>query len=215
MSATVPIDSLIRFLHARPEQRAAIDRLLLGASGGRGGGDSQGGESGGYGDTGGLFEALMRIEKKVDAMKAAVAGVQAGPGIQVSEPEAGKVFLLLKRMEGGPKQRKASLGTVFRLLVLEGLSQRAAAARCGCVESLISARVVAIVRRFGMSIERLRNFASELVSLEAAAKAERTRKKKFGRPDDFDRPEVTGSDGDDVEEREGQRFGDEDEEEER
>ena len=215
MSPTVPTDSLRRFLQATPEQRAAIDRFLLGASGGPGDGGSQGGESDACRDADGILEALKRIEQKVDAIKAGSAGVQAGPSIQVSEPEAGKVFLLLKRLESRPKQRKASLATVFRLLVLEGLSQRAAAARCGCVESLISARVVAIERTFGMSIERLRNFASALVSLEAAAKGERIRKKKFGGPDDFDRPEVTSGDDGAVEEHEGQRLGDEDEEEER
>jgi len=208
MPDTIPTDSLMRFLQATPEQRAAIDRFLLGASSGHGGGDSQRRENGGCGDAGGILEALRRIEKKVDAIKAEIAGVQARPDIQVNEPEAGKVFLLLKRLESRPKQRKASLGTVFRLLVLEGLSQRAAAARSGCVESLISARVAAIEKAFGMSIERLRDFASELVSLEAAAKGERTQKKEFDRPDDFDRPEGMASDGDDVAER-----GDEDEEE--
>jgi hypothetical protein len=141
----------------------------------------------------------------VDTIIAGSAGVQAGTDIRVSEPEARKVFLLLKRLESGPKQRKASLGTVFRLVVLEGLSQRAAAARCGCAESLVSARVVAIERAFGMSVERLRSFASALVSLEAAAKGQRTREKEF------DRPEMMESDGDDEE----QRFGDEGEDEER
>jgi hypothetical protein len=56
---------------------------------------------------------------------------------------------------------------------------------------------------------------SELVSLEAAAKGERTRKKKFRRPDDIDRHELMGNDGDEVEEREGQRVGDKDDEDER
>jgi hypothetical protein len=212
MSATVPIDSLTRFLLATPEQRGAIDQFLLGASAAPDGGDGRGGQSGERGNAGGVLAALMRIEEKVDAMQAGIAGVQAGPDIQVSEQEAGRVFLLLKRLESRPKQRKASLGTVFRLLVLEGLSQRATAARCGCVESLISARVVAIERTFEMSIERLRNFASELLSLEAVAKGERTRQKKFGRPDDFDRSEATENEGDDGEEREGQCFGDEQDE---
>ncbi|MCX6927145.1 MAG: hypothetical protein NT154_28655 [Verrucomicrobia bacterium] len=205
MSATVPIDSLTRFQQATPEQREAIDRFLRGVPGEIGGG----GQSGERGDIGGVLDALMRIEKKVDAMQARIAGAQAGPDIRVSEREAGRVFLLMQRLESRPKQRKASLGTVFRLLVLVGLSQRAMAARCGCVESLISARVVAIERTFGMSLDRLRNFASELLSLEAVAKGERTRKKKFGRPDDSDRLEVTESDGDDVEEGEGQRSSDE------
>lgn len=205
----MPIDSLMRFLQASPEQRAAIDRFLCGVPGELGGCDSRGGQSGECGDAGRVLNALMRIENKVNAIQAGMAGVQAKPDIRVSEQEARRVFLLLQRLESRPKQRKASLGTVFRLLVLEGLSQRATATRCDCVESLISARVAAIERAFGMSIGQLRNFASELLSLEAAAKGERTRKKNFGRPDDFDRPEVTENDGVEVEEREEQHFGDE------
>jgi hypothetical protein len=55
-----------------------------------------------------------------------------------------------------------------------------------------------------MSIERLKHFASELQSLEAAAKGERRRRKSAGRPDDFDHPE--GDEEDDGER--GEDFGD-------
>ena len=210
MDETVSTDSLLRFLRATPEQRAAIDRFLLGAAGELGGGSSQArqGDQSGGGD--GLGEALGRIERKLDAVQAAAAG-KAGPEVRAGELEAQRVFLLLKRLEGGPKQRKAPLATVFRLLVLGGLSQRAAAARCGCVESLMSARVAAIERAFGMAIERLRSFASELLSLEAAAKGERRRKKKFGPPDDFERPEGAAEDSASEEDR----FEDREEDEER
>ena len=107
----------------------------------------------------------------------------------------------MQRLEDGPKLRKAPLYKVFRLVIRQGLSQRETATRCKCVESLISARVATIERVFGMSVERLRSFASELRSLESAAKGERTRKKKHGRPDDFDVSELAenengGWDGD-------------------
>jgi len=205
MSATVSTDFLLRVAQATPEQQAAIDRFLRAVPGEIGGGGRQGDERGQGEDADGVLDALDRIEKKVDAVRTGIAGTQSEPDDRAGEGEARRVFLLMQRLESGPKQRKASLGTVFRMVVLEGLSQRAAAARCGCVESLISARVVVIERAFGMSVERLRSFASALLSLEAAAKGERTRGKKFGRP------EMMESDGDDEE----RRFGGEGEDEER
>ena len=205
MSATVSTDFLLRVVQATPEQQSAIDRFLRGLPGEIGGEGKQGDERDESEDAGGVLDALLRIEKKVDAVRAGSASAPAEPANGVGEREARRVFVLMQRLESGPKQRKASLGTVFRMVVLEGLSQRAAAARCGCVESLISARVVAIERAFGMSVERLRSFASALLSLEAAAKGRRTREKEFGRP------EMMESDGDDEE----QSFGDEGEDEER
>jgi hypothetical protein len=113
-----------------------------------------------------------------------------------------RVFALMMGLEDGPKQRKASLQVVFRRVVLEGCSQRVVASGCKCVESLISARVGTIERRFGMSVERLRCYASELKSVEWAVKGQRMRRKSAGRLDDFDQPE--GGEGED----EGEDFGD-------
>jgi hypothetical protein len=64
---------------------------------------------------------LRRIEGKLDKVLASGAGAGAAP--VVSEHEAQRVFLLMKRLEGAAKQRKAPLPTVFRLTVLEGHSQ--------------------------------------------------------------------------------------------
>ncbi len=134
--------------------------------------------------------AMERFERSLEAVRKLVLEVNrcggVGSSIQVTEGEARKVFLLLKGLETGAKERKAPLGAVFRLLVLEGLSQRVVAGRCGCVESLISARVAAIESGFGMSIGRLRNFASELREMETAVKGERRRKKGAGAPEDFE-----------------------------
>jgi hypothetical protein len=139
---------------------------------------------------------LLRVAQATPEQQAAIEGILSGgvlqKGTEATEKEAQRVFLLMQRLEGGAKQRKAPLAGVFRLLVLQGLSQRAAAARCGCVESLISARVAAIERAFGMSIERLRSFASEVLSLEAAAKGERAHKKRYGQPDDLDEANLVG-----------------------
>jgi hypothetical protein len=126
-----------------------------------------------------LLEAVRRVEGKVDAVQAAVVGRHevAAP---VSESEAKRVFVLMKRLEGGPKQRKAPLATVFRLVVLEGHSQGKTARLCDCVPALISRRVKTIESRFGMSIEQLRNFASTILEMEATVKGDRYRKRKGG-----------------------------------
>ncbi len=124
------------------------------------------------------------MERKVEQVREEVVGrAAAGEGCGLlEESEARRVFGLMKRLEGGAKQRKAPLGTVFRLTV--GLSQRATARRCGCVAPLISRRVRTIEARLGMSVERLRNYASTILEMETAVKRERFRKKKRGAPSD-------------------------------
>jgi hypothetical protein len=94
--------------------------------------------------------------------------------------EAARVFGLIKRLESEPRQRKAPLVTVFRLLVLEGRSQNAVALYCRCAKSLVSARVTTIEERLGMSIERLRSYASTLREMETSVKAERRRRHQDG-----------------------------------
>jgi hypothetical protein len=142
--------------------------------------------------------AMDRFDRRLEAERKLVLDIKrggaVGSGIQVTEGEARKLFLLLKGLETGPKERKAPLGAVFRLLVLEGLSQRVVAGRCRCAESLISARVATIESGFGMPIERLRNFASDLREMETAVKGERRRKKSAGAPEDFEARD--GADGD-------------------
>lgn len=189
MTGTIPTDALARYLAATPEQRAAADRFLRGVAAEPGGGSEPGGAGAEPGGGGGVPAALRRIEQKVDAMRARIEGGAAGREVEVSEREAARVFLLLQRLEGGPKQRKAPLPAVFRLLVLGGLSQRAAAARCGCAESLISARASAIERAFGLSLERLRSYAAALAEMETAVKGDRWRRRSAGRPDDAEEVE--------------------------
>jgi hypothetical protein len=90
----------------------------------------------------------------------------------------------MKQLEGTPRQRKAALSAVFRLTVLEGHSQGKTARLCGCVPALISRRVRTIESRFGMSIERLRNFASAILEMATTVNEERYRKRKRGAPTD-------------------------------
>lgn len=197
MAATVPTEALTRYLAATPQQQEVIDRFLR-----RGAPASGAGPRGGARDE--VREALRRIEQKVDAVKARLEGGAAAPEAPASAGEAERVFVLLQRLEGEPKQRKAPLPLVFRLLVLRGLSQRAAAARCGCAESLISARAAALERAFGLSLERLRAYASALVEMETAVKGDRTRRKRDGQPDDFARGDEAAEGGEAEEDEGGQ-----------
>jgi hypothetical protein len=128
--------------------------------------------------------ALEHMDAKIDVVLEKLAAIENGRAREVeacvSESEAQRIFLLVRRLEGGPQQWKAPLGMVFRLTVLEGHSQAKAARLCGCVPALISRRVKTIESRFEMSIEQLRNFASTILEMEASVKGDRTRKKKRG-----------------------------------
>jgi hypothetical protein len=79
--------------------------------------------------------------------------------------------------------------------VREGLSQAETARRCECVPGLISRRVKAIESGFGMSIERLRNFASVLLEMERSVKGDRYRKRKRGAARDEDGEDNDGPEG--------------------
>lgn len=188
MCPTVPTDSLMRFLQATPEQRAAIDRFLLGASGGPGGSGSQGGERGGIGDAGGVLDALMRIEKKVDA----VLKSDRGGGAEllegylpeqkgaICESEAARLFRLFGELLAMGTNLIASPARVFDLMVFKKMARAETAFECRCAASLITRRVALIERHFAMPIERLRAFASDLKERQRTVKGDRYAKKKLG-----------------------------------
>jgi DNA-directed RNA polymerase specialized sigma24 family protein len=90
------------------------------------------------------------------------------PPDRASEDEARRVFALMKALDAGERTRKAPLERVFRLLVLEGLSQEAVAVKCQCSPGLISSRVAEIERRMGRPVAELRGMASELGSMDAS-----------------------------------------------
>jgi hypothetical protein len=126
---------------------------------------------------------------------------------KLDQGEASRIFRLMKLLESEPGQRKAAPALVFRLVVLEGLSQKQAAARCRCVKSLISARVQSLESRFGLTIERLRAYATMLGDLEATVRGDRRRRKTAGRPDDFDRPELVATPGEETDDGEPDKWG--------
>lgn len=106
---------------------------------------------------------------------------QAAP---IRESEAERIFVLLTKLRAKPGTRKAHPATIFELTVLQGLSQKDAAARCrpACAPSLVTRRVQDIEREFGLTIEQLRDYASDIRERESAVKADRVRKPKHGGP---------------------------------
>jgi hypothetical protein len=80
----------------------------------------------------------------------------------VTEAEAVRVFALMKSLDSGLKVRKAPLGRVFHLLVLEGRLKAEVARQCNCTASLITLRVAEIEKRMKRSVSELQSFATRL-----------------------------------------------------
>ena len=79
-----------------------------------------------------------------------------------TENEAARVFALMRALDDGERKRKAPLGRVFQLLVLEGLSQEAVARQCECAPSLVTLRVGEMEARLKRPVTELRALASRL-----------------------------------------------------
>jgi hypothetical protein len=124
----------------------------------------------------------------------------------MGQSEAQRIFAVLTKLRTEPRKWKAPLHTVFELMVLKGKSGKDVAADCECVPSLVSARVKTIEERFDMSIETLRNHASELLEVEASVKGDRRVSKKDG-----DVMGWTGGAGAEMEEEAGSEEGGESE----
>ena len=94
----------------------------------------------------------------------------------VSDDAAVAVFALMKKLDDASRTRKAPLGRVFRLLVLEGHSQAVVAVKCRCTPSLISLRVAEIERRMQRPLSQLRLLATRLVEINTTVQDSRARK---------------------------------------
>lgn len=109
----------------------------------------------------------------------------------LSENEAVRLFALYEKLKSENNYRKASLHEVFTLLVLDKISQTAAAKKLKCSEGTISARVKVIEDKMYCKIEILRNSASELRNMEIEKDTQARKLYRKGLTDD------TKSDDDD------------------
>ena len=122
--------------------------------------------------------AIKPLERTVEALAKGPGGMRKG-GV-LSDNTAQRIFDLMRRLEPDPKKKKAQLLTVFRITVLDRRTQKEAATLCKCRESLMSRRVEDLEKEFGMSIEELRYYGSQVLDLESSVKGERNRKKALG-----------------------------------
>ncbi len=172
MSATVSTDFLLRVAQATPEQQADIEAILRRGESGeaRAGRGRQGEEE--------VRAALMRIERKVDGLAAAAALARAKGPLQ--EAECLRVFRLFGELMSMGTELVASPARVFDLMVFKRLTKAETAVACKCAASLITRRVGAIEGHFGMSMERLSDFASDIKERRRTVKGDLYVKKKDG-----------------------------------
>ena len=106
----------------------------------------------------------------------------------VKESESKLVFRLFGELMSLGTHLTAPPAQVFDLMVLKKLNHAETAVECGCARSLITRRVAMIERHFRMTIEKLRDHASDLKERQTTVKADRYAKKKHGSPN-VDAPE--------------------------
>jgi hypothetical protein len=204
MRIALPTDLLLRLMNATPEQYAAVAKIL-GASADCGmrsaecstphpqslspveaereesasGTDEEGTElrrSQTAATTEDVAHELSGLRRDVAAMRKAIRDLRHGQTSEpVSDNEAAQVFALMKSLDAGDRTRKAPLERVFRLLVLEGLSQEVASVKCQCSPGLVSLRVTEIERRMQRPLEQLRALATKLGSMDMPVDDSRAR----------------------------------------
>ena len=190
VSDTIPTDSLMRYLRATADERAAIDRFLrerdekwLKAEG-----KSAPARNAASADipadaTRAQTEEL-KAELKAEMRKVLAEAIRHTVAAQppVSQGEAERIFEVLQRLRSRRAGMMAPLYDVFVATVLEGRSQRAAARSCDCSPALLSRRVGELEKEFGLPLKQLQNYAQPLLDMETSVKGQRYARKKRGAP---------------------------------
>ena len=178
MTDAIPTDSLMRFLQATPEQLAAIDRFLLGGSAELGAGEGPTAADCGPVSGSALQDALVRIERKVDGLVAAARLPARKEPLQ--EGECLRVFHLFGELLAMGTELVASPARVFELMVFRKLTKAETAVACKCAASLVTRRVATIEGHFGLPMEKLCDFASDIKERQRTVRGDRYAKKKRG-----------------------------------
>ena len=193
MQAAISTELLTRLFRASPEQVAAI-QLILGC------GVLEKEAEPTEATENGLVAALLRIEQKVDGLIA--SGQLPEKKKPLGEAERLQVFRLFGELLAMGTELTAPPARVFDLMVFKKLTKAEAAVACKCAASLITRRVATIEGHFGMPIEDLRTYASDIKERQSTVKGDRYAKKKHGavrdgreQYDDRDQPSLK-EDGD-------------------
>jgi hypothetical protein len=117
------------------------------------------------------------------------------------DSESLRVFRLFSELLAMGTKWKASPARVFDLMVFQKRSKAETAVACKCAPSLITKRVAMIEGHFRLSIEKLRDYASDLKERQTTVKGDRYAKKKHGavqdepaQYDDGDKPNAKEDD---------------------
>jgi hypothetical protein len=132
--------------------------------------------SGGSG--GALEDALVRIERKVDGLLA--AGRSPERKEPLVEGECLRVFHLFGELLAMGTELVASPARVFDLMVFRKLTKTETAVACKCAASLITRRVATLEGHFGMPVEKLCDFASDIKERQRTVRGDRYAQKKRG-----------------------------------
>jgi hypothetical protein len=187
-SDTIPTDSLMRFLQATPEQRAAIDRFLrerdekwLKAEAA-----SAPARTAAPGDVQIDLTKAQMEELKAEMRKVLAEAISHTAAAQqpISQAEAQRILAIVQRLRSKRAGMMAPLYDVFVATVLEGRSQRSAAKSCDCSPALLSRRVGELETEFGLPLKQLQNHAQPLLDMETSVKGQRYARKNRGAPQD-------------------------------
>jgi len=189
---TIPSDSLMRYLRASVEERAAIDRFLrerdqkwLKAEA-----ESARAPNAAPGDvpadaTRAQTEEL-KAELKAEIRKALAEAIRHTPAAEpsINQGEAQRILAIVQRLRSKRAGMMAPLYDVFVATVLEGRSQRSAAKSCDCSPALLSRRVGELEKEFGLPLKQLQNYARPLLDMETSVRGQRYARKRRGAPED-------------------------------
>ena len=131
-----------------------------------------------------IVPILEGIHREFAALRDHASKPAAAPQPPMSENEAQRIFVILQRLRSKRARMLAPPYDVFVATVIEGLSQRAAAKRCGCSPALLNNRVGELEKEFGLSLKELQNYAKPLLDLETSVKGQRYARKRHGAPPD-------------------------------
>ena len=98
----------------------------------------------------------------------------------VKESDAVRIFAILQKLQSKRAGMKAPLYDVFMATVVDGLSQRAAAKKCGCSPAQMSKRAGELKKEFGLPLKQLQNYIKPILEMQTSVKGDRRRKRKPG-----------------------------------
>ena len=109
--------------------------------------------------TGAVAGELRGLRGELVALRREVRELGRVPEAPVGDGTAADVLGVLARLGARPKERKAPMERVFRLLVLRGASQARVAEICHCSTGLVSRRVDQVERQTRKTIAQWRALA--------------------------------------------------------